>query len=206
MILIDINKKLKLAVTILSLAAIATSAAMYMYIDKLTTEQLKLHQELNKAKEKINTDEALIKKQSDEIVNNQNTINHYKIKLQEYIDNTMEFEVTAYDLSVQSCGKSIEHPAYGVTATGFNLANHDVESARTIAVDPDVIPLGTKVKIAFKDEDAKQYNGIYVARDTGGAIVGNKIDLFMGDTRSRYSSSRALEFGVKRAKVRIIKE
>lgn len=42
---------------------------------------------------------------------------------------------------------------------------------RTIAVDPSVIPLGTRVII----------NGqVYVAEDTGGAIKGKKIDIFVG--------------------------
>jgi peptidoglycan hydrolase CwlO-like protein len=43
---------------------------------------------------------------------------------------------------------------------------------RTIAVDPKVIPLGSKVII----------NGyVYVAEDTGGAIKGNKIDIYVKD-------------------------
>lgn len=51
----------------------------------------------------------------------------------------------------------------------------------TIAVDPRVIPLGSKVLLTFHDEAYKRYNGVYTARDTGGAIKGYKIDLFMGD-------------------------
>lgn len=50
-----------------------------------------------------------------------------------------------------------------------------------IAVDPRVIPLGSKVLLLFKDESYKRYNGVYTARDTGGAIKGHIIDLFMGD-------------------------
>lgn len=94
---------------------------------------------------------------------------------------TMNVEITAYDLSEASCNKGASHPAYGLTATGKNLAGHTLESARAIAVDPRVIPLGSKVRIKFKDEDMKQYNGTYTACDTGGAINGNRIDLFAGD-------------------------
>lgn len=50
-----------------------------------------------------------------------------------------------------------------------------------IAVDPTVIPLGSKVLLLFQDDVYKRYNGVYTARDTGGAIKGHKIDLFMGD-------------------------
>ena len=42
----------------------------------------------------------------------------------------------------------------------------------TIAVDPRVIPYGTKVYIP-------QFNMTFVAEDCGGAIKGNKIDIFM---------------------------
>ena len=54
------------------------------------------------------------------------------------------------------------------TATGINLrANPNV---KVIAVDPRVIPLGTKVYV--------EGYGYAVAADTGGAIKGNKIDVF----------------------------
>lgn len=93
----------------------------------------------------------------------------------------MDVVVTAYDLSEDSCNKGPSHLAYGLTATGRSLAGHTLESARSIAVDPSVIPLGAKVRIKFKDADMQQYNGIYTASDTGGAIKGNRIDLFAGE-------------------------
>ena len=53
---------------------------------------------------------------------------------------------------------------------------------RTIAVDKNVIPLGSKVKI----------NGVeYVAEDTGGAIKQKRIDIFVS------SHKEALKKGVK---------
>ena len=51
----------------------------------------------------------------------------------------------------------------GITATGIK-ARHGI-----VAVDPDVIPLGTKVYVPGY--------GVALAADVGGAIVGNKIDL-----------------------------
>ena len=39
-----------------------------------------------------------------------------------------------------------------------------------VAVDPEIIPLGTKLEI--KDM------GIYTAEDTGGKIKGNRIDIY----------------------------
>lgn len=50
-----------------------------------------------------------------------------------------------------------------------SMKGHYCRSEHTIAVDPDIIPLGSKVKIG--DE-------YYVAEDTGGLIFGDRIDIF----------------------------
>lgn len=114
------------------------------------------------------------------------------------------FVVTAYDLSVGSCGKPIGDPEYGITATGYNLSDHTWESARTVSVDPRVIPLGSKVKVTFLNSQYQKYNGVYTARDTGGAIKGNKIDFFIGDFKDNSDSEVAYDFGRQQAEVEII--
>jgi len=111
------------------------------------------------------------------------------------------FTATAYDLSVQSCGKTEEHPAYGITANGTDLKGQTLESARAIAVDPNVIPLGTKVYIEFIDEEYQYLNGEYTAVDTGSAIKGEKIDIFFG---SGDVAEEVRQFGVRKVKVTII--
>jgi 3D (Asp-Asp-Asp) domain-containing protein len=73
----------------------------------------------------------------------------------------------------------------GYTATGI-LAQEGV-----VAVDPRVIPLGTKLFVPGY--------GIALAADTGGAIIGNRIDLCMD------SYSRAIEFGRRPIQVYILK-
>lgn len=63
-----------------------------------------------------------------------------------------------------------------------------------IAVDPKVIPLGTKLYIEFANGQ-----GMYgVAEDTGGAIKGNRIDIAMETVAD------AEDFGIKDVKVYII--
>ena len=57
-----------------------------------------------------------------------------------------------------------------------------MQAGRTIAVDPRVIPLGSKVRMNGKE---------YIAEDTGGAIKGKRIDLFVD------SHSEAMKFGKK---------
>ena len=55
---------------------------------------------------------------------------------------------------------------YGaLTSTGVKAIEGE-----TIAVDPSIIPYGSKIKIGGK---------VYVAQDCGGAIKGNKIDVFV---------------------------
>ncbi|PAC93300.1 peptidoglycan-binding protein, partial [Bacillus licheniformis] len=77
----------------------------------------------------------------------------------------------------------------GVTATGIDLKAN--KNAKVIAVDPNVIPLGSKVYV--------QGYGEATAADTGGAIKGNKIDVFVP------SKSAAKNWGVKTVKVKVLK-
>ncbi|MEG2570833.1 MAG: 3D domain-containing protein, partial [Clostridia bacterium] len=66
-----------------------------------------------------------------------------------------------------------------------------------IAVDPRVIPLGTRLYITSMDGKRWVY-GYAVAADTGGAIKGNKIDLFFNTEAECY------DFGRQKAKVYIL--
>ncbi|MBY0124473.1 G5 and 3D domain-containing protein [Bacillus sp. S/N-304-OC-R1] len=76
----------------------------------------------------------------------------------------------------------------GKTATGINLrANPDV---KVIAVDPNIIPLGTKVYV--------EGYGYAIAADTGSAIKGNKIDVFFA------TKAEAYRWGRKTVKIRIL--
>ena len=97
---------------------------------------------------------------------------------------------TAYDLSYESTGKNPGDPYYGITASGTKAR------PGTAAVDPNVIPLGTKLYIASTD-GSPDY-GFATAEDTGGAIKGNRIDLFMEDSKDCYN------FGIRPVKVYIL--
>jgi 3D (Asp-Asp-Asp) domain-containing protein len=88
-----------------------------------------------------------------------------------------KFKLTAYCNCKKCCGKW----SGGATASGVMPKVN-----RTIAVDTKVIPFGTKVVINGKT---------YVAEDTGSAIKGNKIDIYMSNHKT------ALNFGVQYAEV-----
>lgn len=96
--------------------------------------------------------------------------------------NSKELTVTAtaYTANCEGCS--------GTTATGINL--HKNPSAKVIAVDPTVIPLGSKVYV--------EGYGEAIAGDIGGAIKGNKIDLFIP------SKSAALDWGRKEVKIKVL--
>ncbi|MCR4693598.1 MAG: G5 domain-containing protein, partial [Firmicutes bacterium] len=71
-----------------------------------------------------------------------------------------------------------------VTATAYtDHSGNKTASGRmpqygVIAVDPKVIPLGTRLYVESTDDGKSWTYGYCVAGDTGGAIKGNKIDLF----------------------------
>lgn len=123
------------------------------------------------------------------------------LKLNEPVDgDAFLMRATAYDLSVESCGKEPDHPLYGITRSGIRA-----QFGRTIAVDPRVIPLGSKVKLTFPDHFS-YLDGIYVAEDTGSAIKGNRIDLFMGEDQpgEKFVYDNAMKFGIQQVKLQVL--
>ena len=86
---------------------------------------------------------------------------------------------TAYSRSEE------EGTADGITKSGTMVR------PGVVAVDPEVIPLGTEIFI--------EGLGVFTAEDTGGAIKGNRLDIYFE------SRKEALEFGVQSVNV-FIKE
>jgi 3D (Asp-Asp-Asp) domain-containing protein len=109
-------------------------------------------------------------------------------------------KATAYDLSFGSCGKRPGDPGYGITASGVKA-----QKGRTIAVDPEYIPLGTKVYITFPEEYAGM-DGVYVAEDTGRLIKGWHIDIFFGEDKKgeRKVYESAMKFGIRQVDIEIL--
>ncbi|WP_304648879.1 3D domain-containing protein [Sporosarcina sp. ACRSM] len=98
------------------------------------------------------------------------------------IDEGKELFVTATAYTAYCKGCS------GTTAYGIDLRSNP--DRKVIAVDPRVIPLGTKVWV--------EGYGEAIAGDTGGAIKGHKIDVFIP------SYERAMEWGVKKVKMKVL--
>ena len=113
------------------------------------------------------------------------------------------FQATAYDLSIASCGKPMGHPAYGKTAGGLNLTGKSREEAMVVAADPSILPLGTKVKLTF-NEGYEDFNGVYTVGDTGGAVKGKIVDVFLGDFNSNDEHPSVRKFGRVKVKVQVV--
>jgi 3D (Asp-Asp-Asp) domain-containing protein len=93
-------------------------------------------------------------------------------------ERVLVFEATAY--------------CYGnITKTGTSPVE-----GRTIAVDPEVIPLGSRVYVSC--ESWPEVNGWYIAEDTGGVIKGNIIDVYMQD----YDD--CIQWGRRQVEVRVL--
>ncbi|MDU2064548.1 MAG: 3D domain-containing protein [Sporomusaceae bacterium] len=125
--------------------------------------------------------------------------------------NTAEVQ-TANPLSTQELVQNIAtqdtlgKEAIHVTATAYAPGPHDNDQwgSKTrlgteirpgvIAVDPRIIPLGSRVMIQYPD-GSKEYA---VAEDTGGAIKGNRIDV------AKWTVREANHFGIKAVKVYVL--
>jgi 3D (Asp-Asp-Asp) domain-containing protein len=96
------------------------------------------------------------------------------------IEPPRSFEATAYSLR-------------GVTRSGTYVRRG------VIAADPRVLPLGSKVHLK-----AGNYSGVYTVQDTGKAIKGKRIDVWMPSSREARSFGRqnvrltVLKYGGKR--------
>lgn len=78
----------------------------------------------------------------------------------------------------------------GAQSTGLTKSGTTVTEGRTIAVDPKVIPLGSRVYI--------DGYGVFIAEDVGSAIKENKIDIAVGN------HEQALKLGIDEATVYLV--
>ncbi|MTT30511.1 hypothetical protein GMB86_00595 [Terrilactibacillus sp. BCM23-1] len=121
---------------------------------------------------------------------------NHKVKQSKHVDKKPSHHVSSkkpsqkkQTLTVKSTGYTANDPGcIGITKTGLNLKENP--NAKVIAVDPSIIPLGTKVYVPGY--------GTAIAADTGGAIDGHHIDILFNE------KSDALNWGVKEITVTIL--
>jgi 3D (Asp-Asp-Asp) domain-containing protein len=97
---------------------------------------------------------------------------------------------TGYTAGIESTGKNPGHPEYGITYSGVKV-KRDLYS--TVAADLNVFPIGTILFIPGY--------GFGVVADKGGAIKGNKVDLYYDTVKDVYE-----QWGKKTLEVYVIEK
>ncbi len=122
-----------------------------------------------------------------------------KIRLQHP---ALNLEITAdqkrlHSLSVSPSGEDQEYAPRNFNASAYSLRGRTRSGTHVrrgvIAADPRVLPLGTVVQL-----QAGHHSGVYTVHDTGGAIKGRRIDIWMPSTRE------ARRFGRRRVKLVVL--
>ena len=84
-------------------------------------------------------------------------------------------------------------------ATAYSIEGRTAAGTRArrgiVAADPAVLPLGSRIRVL----DAGRYSGEYVVEDTGAAIDGHAIDIYLASGRE------AKRFGRRRVRVEVLR-
>lgn len=109
------------------------------------------------------------------------------LKSQSELDSVTNKPESSNDISYSMQVKAYAYYTGTITATGTNPT-----FGRTIAVDPTIIPYGTRVYIP-------EFDKTFIAEDCGGGIKGNKIDIYMN------TEKECLNWGVQNITIYILK-
>ena len=122
-----------------------------------------------------------------------NISSHNNIEQQEIVQAIELKSSDTYRVNKQMINNS-KHMRVGATAyTNDPITSTGTKptEGRTIAVDPTVIPYGSKVYIP-------QFDRVFIAEDCGSAIKGNRIDIYMDDY------NRCMDWGFKTIDIYIL--
>lgn len=175
--------------------------------NKLIIEKNDLTTELNNNKKEIQNKDSQISNMNDELLQLENFLSE-----KESIINDLTKELESNNLKITNLENQINEltselekknntflgefrvsfytPTDG-SSTGITASGNKAIPYYTVAVDPSIIPLGTKLYIEGLGEA--------IAHDVGGAIIGNKLDYCVAST------DEALKLGVKTLNVWILK-
>ena len=107
------------------------------------------------------------------------------------VTSTSSKKTTTTSKKSYSVKRTLKVRAYAYTGGGYTSTGTRARYG-TLAVDPRVIPYGTKVYI-------KELNKVFTAEDCGGGIKGNKVDIYMN------SNSACNRWGVRTITLQILK-
>lgn len=157
---------------VIALIAVGFGIA-YQLNDDVNDSYIEACDELSRKRKIIKSQEAVIEKKDKQIVQLNKRIDELE---QKGLKPLGTFKITAYGRDCEGCT--------GITKTGTVPI-----VGRTVAVDPEVIPLGSTVIIDGQE---------YIAEDIGSAVKGNVIDLFVGtEDISKYYGVKYKEIFIK---------
>jgi len=171
---------------ILSIGIFSVSFISKAKINELHTELESLRTEIIIQRTQVDYSRELVREIISELVRSRRVNEDLHRRMERWLDewDMQEFEATAYTHVATPGVADINGSGDGITATG-TLVREGV-----VAVDPAVIPLGSKVWV--------QGRGWLSAEDTGGAIRGNRVDIFLP------IRGEAMRFG--RQSVKVVRE
>ena len=91
--------------------------------------------------------------------------------------------------------RSMKFMATAYSVEGETASGKLTREGRTVAADPRILPVGTRIEI----EGAGPYSGIYTVHDSGPKVKGREVDIFIDNP------AEAKKFGRKPVRVRIVK-
>lgn len=133
---------------------------------RLTIEKSKLVKQVKSLKKKKIEQEIKEKKRKEKALKESNSLKVDKT------GSTYSGYKNWKQMNVEATGYSLISDELGSDGTPYTATGTYPRAGHTIAVDPRVIPYGTKVFIP-------EFNKVFVAEDTGGMIKGSKIDIYM---------------------------
>ena len=89
-------------------------------------------------------------------------------------------------------------PTLSFEATAYSIEGETASGATTrkgiVAADPKVLPIGSRIRV----RGAGHYDGVYTVADTGRAIKGREIDIYIAN------GAEAKRFGRKKVTVELL--
>ncbi|UFT98212.1 3D domain-containing protein [Radiobacillus kanasensis] len=171
-------------------ATVTNVHAVDLKMGQVQTESLmqeRSHKEVALSLKSFNHEKATTRYISSEQVKGPETIQE-AFNFEKYPSDVVT--ATGYTAGYESTGKTPDHPEYGITYSGVKV-KRDLYS--TIAADLNVYPIGTILFIPGY--------GYGVVADKGGAIQGNKIDLYYPTVDAVYQ-----EWGKQQVEVYLVKK
>ena len=126
------------------------------------------------------------------LINKGPEIEYVEVVEKQYIPSTMEggleltylgeFEYTGYDPCIACCGQYAKNRPVVNGKEIVYTASGEIASNMTVAVDPNVIPLGSLLYL--------EGYGVKIAQDTGSAVKGNVIDIYFNNHKDAQNVGR----------------